>query len=53
MAKKGGKGKKSFLDNPFGGMFDFNRDGKEDFVELWMAQKFFEACTKKKEPKPK
>lgn len=47
MAKKGGGGgKKSFWDNPFGGMFDFNRDGKEDFGELWIAQKIFEDCTK-------
>lgn len=50
MAKKGGGGKKSFWDNPFGGMFDFNRDGKEDFGELWIAQKIFEECTKEKEP---
>lgn len=46
MAKKGGGGKKSFWDNLFGGMFDFNRDGKEDFGELWIAQKIFEECTK-------
>lgn len=46
MAKKGGGGKKSFWDNPFGGIFDFNRDGKEDFGELWIAQKIFEECTK-------
>lgn len=45
MAKKGG-GKGSFWNNPFGGMFDFNRDGKEDFGELWIAQKIFEECTK-------
>lgn len=50
MAKKGGGGKKSFWDNPFGGMFDFNRDGKEDFGELWIAQKIFEECTKENEP---
>lgn len=50
MAKKGGGGKKSFWDNPFGGMLDFNRDGKEDFGELWIAQKIFEECTKEKEP---
>ena len=51
MAKKGGDGgKKSFWDNPFGGMFDFNRDGKEDFGELWIAQKIFEDCTKEEKP---
>ena len=34
MAKKGGGGggkKGGFWDNPFGGMFDFNGDGKEDW----------------------
>lgn len=41
MSKKG-----SFWDNPFGGMFDFNRDGKEDFGEQWLAYKIFEECTK-------
>ena len=50
MAKKGGGGKSSFWDNPFGGMFDFNRDGKEDFGELWIAQKIFEECTKEEKP---
>lgn len=40
----GGKG--SFWDNPFGGIFDFNRNGKEEFSELWIAQKVFEDCTK-------
>ncbi|MDO4343351.1 MAG: hypothetical protein Q4C50_00975 [Eubacteriales bacterium] len=50
MAKKGGGGgKRSFWDNPFGGMFDFNRDGKEDFVERWLALKIFEECTKEQE----
>lgn len=42
MAKKGG----SFWDNPFGGMFDFNRDGREDFGEQWLALKIFEECAK-------
>ncbi len=36
----------SFWDNPFGGMFDFNGDGKEDFGEQWIAMKIFEECTK-------
>lgn len=35
MAKKDG----SFWDNPFGGLFDFNHDGKEDFGEQWLAFK--------------
>ena len=42
MAKKGS----SFWDNPFGGLFDFNRDGREDFSEQWLALKIFEECTK-------
>ena len=46
MAKKGG----SFFDNPFGGLFDFNRDGKEDFGEQWLAFKIFEECTREDEP---
>ena len=46
MAKRAAMAVKSFWDNPFGGMFDFNRDGKEDFGELWIAQKIFEDCTK-------
>lgn len=49
MAKKGGGrgGKKGgFWDNPFGGMFDFNRDGKEDWGEQFIAFKIFEECTK-------
>lgn len=48
MAKKGG-GKGSFWDNPFGGIFDFNGDGKEDFGEQWLAYKIFEECTKEEE----
>ncbi|MCC8067090.1 MAG: hypothetical protein LIO94_08325 [Clostridiales bacterium] len=39
MAKKGGF-------NPFGGLFDFNRDGKTDFGKQWLAMKIFEECTK-------
>ena len=46
MAKKSGGGKRSFWDNPFGGMFDFNGDGKEDLGEQWIAFKIFEECTK-------
>ena len=41
MSKKGG-----FWDNPFGGMFDFNGDGKEDFGEQFIGYKIFEKCTK-------
>lgn len=50
MAKKGGGGKGSFWDNPFGGMFDFNGDGKEDWGEQWIAFKIFEECTKEEKP---
>lgn len=45
--------KKSFWDNPFGGVFDFNGDGKEDLCEQWIAMKIFEECTKKTERKTK
>ncbi len=38
-----------FVDNPFGGAFDFNRDGKEDLAELWVAYKIYEECTKEEE----
>lgn len=38
-----------FLDNPFGGLFDFNRDGKESLSELWIAQRMFEECAKEQE----
>ena len=41
MSKKGG-----FWDNPFGGMFDFNGDGKEDFGEQFIGYKIFGECTK-------
>ena len=41
--------KRSFWDNPFGGLFDFNHDGKEDLAERWLAFKIFEECTKKEE----
>jgi len=47
VAKKGG----SFWDNPFGGLFDFNRDGKEDFGEQWVAFQMFEEWTKDSKPK--
>ncbi len=30
-----------FGDNLFGGLFDFNRDGKEDLGELWIAYNIF------------
>ncbi len=43
MARKGS----SFWDNPFGGMFDFIRDGREDFGKQWLAFKIFEECTKR------
>ncbi len=38
--------KGDFWDNPFGGMFDFNGDGKEDLGEQWIAHKIFEDCMK-------
>ena len=44
MAKKSG----SFWDNPFGGLFDFNGDGRESSSEQWLALKIFEECTKQK-----
>lgn len=50
MAKKNNDGSKGgFWDNPFGGMFDFNRDGKEDLGEQWIALQIFEECTKEEE----
>ena len=33
-------------DDIFGGMFDFNGDGKTDLGEEWIAFKIFEECTK-------
>ena len=38
-----------FFDKLFGGLFDFNRDGKEDSGELWIAHKIFEDVTKKED----
>lgn len=43
MAKKRG----SIWDNPFGGLFDINGDGREDFIEQWLAAKVIEECTRK------
>ncbi len=45
---RGGGSKGSFWDNPFGGLFDFNHDGKEDFSEQWLAWRIFQESTKKK-----
>ncbi|MCQ4023303.1 MULTISPECIES: hypothetical protein [unclassified Ruminococcus] len=42
MADKG-----SFWDNPFGGLFDFNGDGKEDFLETGFAYNFIRKQMKK------
>ena len=42
MSDKGG----GFFDNPFGGFFDFNGDGKEDPVEIFLAYKMFDEMTK-------
>lgn len=44
MSKKGG----GF--DLFGGLFDFNGDGKTDLGEEWLAFKIFEECTKEEEP---
>ncbi len=38
--------KDSFWDNPFGGFFDINGDGKEDLGEQWLAYMMFEDITK-------
>lgn len=31
-------------DNPFGGLLDFNGDGKEDMAEQYFGYKIFEDC---------
>lgn len=41
----------SFFDNPFGGMFDFNGDGKEDLGEQWLGCKILEDITKEEKEK--
>lgn len=46
MANKKAPKKRSFWSNPFGGLFDFNRDGKEDLTEQWVAHKIFDECAK-------
>ena len=54
MSGKGGGNKgfwDGFFDNPFGGIFDFNGDGKEDFGEKWLGYKIFEEVTKEEEEK--
>lgn len=43
-------GGKNLRDNPFGGLFDFNRDGKEDLGEQWIAHKIIEECEKTDRP---
>lgn len=37
---------RSIWDNPFGGFFDFNGDGKEDLGEQWIAYQIFNECSK-------
>lgn len=37
-------------DNPFGGMFDINRDGKESLAEQWLAYQVSKECTKESSP---
>lgn len=39
-----------FFGNPFGGLFDFNSDGKEDAGELLLGSKIFEDCTENESP---
>lgn len=47
------KGSGGFWDNlfknPFGGLFDFNGDGKEDIGEQWLGYKIFEEATKEED----
>lgn len=40
----------AFWDNPYGGMLDFNHDGKENLSEQWLALKIFEQAAKIEEP---
>lgn len=55
MSEKGGdknSGKRegfwdSYLKNPFGGVFDFNRNGREELHELWIGHKIYEDVTKR------
>lgn len=55
MSGKGGENgdNKGFFDgifdNPFGGMFDFNGDGKEDFGEQWLGFKIMEQLSSDEE----
>lgn len=35
-----------FFNNPFGGLFDFNGDGKEDLGEQWLGMKILEDAMK-------
>ena len=39
--------KGGFWDNPFGGLLDFNGDGKEDMAEQYFGYKIFEDCISK------
>ena len=50
MSKKGKSS--SFWDNPFGGLFDFNRDGREDWGEQWLAHMMFEEIKKSSKEEP-
>lgn len=42
MSKKRG----GFFSNPFGGIFDFNHDGRESLGEQWIGFNIFEDCTR-------
>ncbi len=33
--------------NPLGGMFDFNKDGKTDMAEMWIAKNMYEDFKRK------
>ncbi len=50
MAGKRGGFWDDLFNKPFGGLFDFNGDGKEDLGELWLGHKIFEEVTKEDKP---
>lgn len=49
MSRRDSSKKSSFWDNPFGGFFDFNGDGKEDLGEQWIAHQIFKECDEEDE----
>lgn len=44
--KKGNGKRGSIWDNPYGGLFDLNHDGKEDMYEQMLAMEYFEEWEK-------